>query len=183
MTTQMKIEDFFLLGAKKRLDVLVPQPDGSVLNLGCGKAKIDGAFNLDWPTWEAPFLSQNPDETVAAIHMHHFLEHLDAHDGLTMLTECARVLVPAGVVYITLPHAAAMLAFSALDHRTFWTEETMQHLLYPSENNSYDMKFGRKIDLDIAFMQIIGREHRNLQLFVQLRKADDTEFVSSWRRK
>jgi hypothetical protein len=187
MLEDMMIRQFFALGAKREMDELWPGPEipsgryRQVLNLGSGKNPISGATNLDRPGWEAPILPPE-DGTVSAVHMHHFLEHLDPHTVLLQMSEVARVLMPRGVVYITVPHAGSQLAFQAYDHRTFWTEESMQDFFYSA---GYDAQFGGELPLDIAFMMIMGREFRNLQLFVQLVKADEygRRIKSRWKRE
>lgn len=181
------LHEFYQLGTKKELDLLWPGPQQppdvprQVLNLGSGKNPIPGAVNLDIPDWRAPWLTQFKEESVTSVHMHHFLEHLSAEDVYRTITEVSRVLVPRGVIFITVPHAGSQLAFQAVDHRTFWTEESMQDLFY---SRGYDAQYGLDWKLDIAFMTIMAREFRNLQLLVQLVKADENgrRIKSSWTR-
>lgn len=186
---ELMVKRFFELGAKKHMDELWPLPelkDGEssfnrvMLNLGSGKNPIPGFHNLDRPEWQAPFLDFK-DESVDAVHMHHFLEHLSPEDVLRQITEISRVLKPKGVCFITVPHAGSMLAFQAVDHRTFWTEEAMQDLFY---SRGYDAQYGLDWKLDIGFMMIMAREYRNLQLFVQLVKAGPKGRIkTTWKRK
>lgn len=176
-------DGFFELGYKKPMPKLLIPPFSHTIerfNLGSGKNPIKGVRNLDRPGWEAPVIPCE-DGRACEVHMHHFLEHLSPEGVLEQLQEVSRVLCPEGIAYITVPHAAGPLAYQALDHRTFWTEEMAQDLFY---SNGYDAMYGLDLQLDISFMMIAALEARNLQLFIQLVKAkeDGERFPSLWRR-
>jgi SAM-dependent methyltransferase len=157
-------------------------PGGTVLNLGSGNAPIEGATNLDRPDWNAPYLLEYQSGTVESVHMHHFLEHLDADDARQMLIECERVLKPGGVIYLTVPHAMSAIGYQAPDHRTYWTEEGLQDTFYSA---GYDSAYGHKWMMDIVWMMVGGVRFHNLCVMAQIAKWLDGEpyYDSPWRRE
>lgn len=161
-------ENFFLVGMKKNVGYLHEPPDkdcGPVLNLGCGISHIPGAHNLDRPDWEAPTLHYESG-TVAAVHCHHFLEHLDPDVAIAQLREIERVLIPTGNLYVTVPHSSGMLAFADLTHKSFWNEETFDHLF---NNVMYDP--AGKWDLIVVWQVIAGVSCKNLAVLAQIEKT------------
>lgn len=161
------MESFLFNATKREAGSLVGPPRGKHINLGCGRTEVPDADNLDLPEWEAPELPY-PDGSVAAVHMYHFLEHLSSEDALRMLIECEQALMPGGVVYIAVPHASHELAYQALDHRTFYTEETFQDLF---NNKLYDPAFGHRWRLKISYLAVAGVAVRNLCVLCQLVKT------------
>jgi predicted SAM-dependent methyltransferase len=100
------------------------------LNIGCGTEVREGWVNIDNRPWEGvnmvrdvtrglPFDSDSVDE----IYTSHMLEHLNPTDAQFFLKECQRVLKRGGTLEIHVPHGRGRDAF-ALDHRSFYTEET-----------------------------------------------------------
>lgn len=73
-----------------------------------------GAFRLDWSPdilihdLRRPF--PWPDASAEAIYSSHTLEHLTREQGQRFLRECARVLVPGGVVRIMVPDLGVLLS-------------------------------------------------------------------------
>lgn len=188
-------EHFFFNGVKRSPGRLRRPPgDEPVLNLGSGNAPLPGAANLDRPEWRAPKLwlpvAGKPnvmkapihDGTVGAIHMYHFLEHLDPSDALDMLMECQRVLMPKGCIYLVVPHAMTPLGFQAPDHRSFWTEEGLQDTFYSA---GYDTTYGgpEKWDMDITWMMCAGVKWSNLCVLAQIvKRIDGVPYETPWRR-
>lgn len=175
--------DLFYNGMKRGLSALLPvPPGGTVLNLGSGNNPIHGAVNLD-PNgfavnhrgiskpgeykWRAPMLEYN-EETVSAIHAYHFLEHLHQNDAHHLLLEVQRVLKPGGVFYYCVPYAMAPIAYMDIDHKTFWTEETMRTLL---ESRGYHSAVVDKLQID--FQIIAGITSQNLAVLGALQKSGE----------
>ncbi len=87
------------------------------LHLGSGGHLLSGWHNLDrrfdkikapnpetyMEIWQAPELLSFGNETVSFIYTEHFIEHIDEIDGLIVLNECFRVLIPGGVLRICTP--------------------------------------------------------------------------------
>lgn len=162
-----------------------------ILNLGSGNAPMAGVFynaaeasrrceiiDLDRPGWEAPYLDYESG-SASAVHMYHFLEHLDVDTVREMLMNVERVLCYMGVANIVVPHAMAPLAYQAPDHRSFWTEEGWQDMFY---SVGYDSAYGHKWDMDISFMMVAGVRWSNLCVVLQLVKTCGEEFDTPWRR-
>jgi SAM-dependent methyltransferase len=183
MTTFDPIDftDLFENGMKRRVGRELPVPPSGVsLNLGSGNNPIKGCVNLDpyasgglpprnagYPGeyhWAAPFLDYD-DERVSSIHAYHFLEHLDQQLTAMMLKEVQRVLKPGGVFFYCVPYAMSPIAYMDIDHRTFWTEETMRTLI---ESRGY---YSAVLDkMQIQFQVIAGITSQNLAVLGTLRK-------------
>jgi ribosome modulation factor len=160
--------------------LLDPLHPGPILNLGSGRAPIDGAINLDRPEWEAPFLFDIKDESVSVVHAYHFIEHLSPSDAHEMLREIERVLMPGSVANIAVPHAMCPLAFQAPDHRSYWTEEGWQDTFY---STGYDSGYGHKWDLDITWMMVASTRWQNLCVLLQLAKrVRGLRYPTPWSR-
>src|SRR5437868_928144 len=78
------------------------QAMGMKLNLGAGGNILAGWHNHDLDmdiTKRLPF----DDNTIDAIFIEHCLEHVHLHDAMRFLEEAHRVLVPGGMIRITVP--------------------------------------------------------------------------------
>lgn len=158
----------FYLGMERKVPNLrTLYPAGVVLNLGAGSKDIPGSFPLDLPDWDAD-VKPIPyrDESVAAIHAYHFLEHLN--DPIKVLRECQRVLMTGGVINIVVPYYNSSIAAMDLDHKHAFNEDTWKTLF----NNSYYEKNSTGWKLRVHFNLIAGIVERNLALFTQLVKED-----------
>jgi SAM-dependent methyltransferase len=162
------INEFFKLGMKRDIPELI-EPGKYQLNLGCGANKLPNCENIDWPDWDA--VTSNipyPSESMDTIWAFHFFEHLTGEDAIRILKECERVLVVGGTLNIVVPHRLGMIAYQDLDHKSFWTEETIRTLV----NNPYYEK-NREVawQLQVHMGVIIGIVERNLALMTQLVKG------------
>ena len=91
-------------------------PSGPVrLHIGSGQRHLDGWINLD--NQDLPGVDRVVDvrrglpyKGVAAIFAEHFLEHLPLEAGLDFLRECRRALAPDGVLRLSTPNLAWVLA-------------------------------------------------------------------------
>lgn len=162
------IEDLFVNGMKRRIAVHLPAaPSGEVLNLGSGNNPISGATNLDRPFWEAPRLADVGQGSIASVHAYHFLEHLDSRTVSAQLWEIDRVLKPGGLFYYCVPYAMSPIAFMDVDHKTFWTEETMRTLTDP---RGYASAYAPNPKLEIIWQVIMGLTSQNLAVLGVLQK-------------
>ena len=134
-----------------------------ILNLGPGSKHINGAIELEYPSWDA---DQDPipyhDGHIDAIYMIHFLEHVKEPIG--MLRECQRVLRPGGLLNVGLPFYSAQIAAQDLDHKSQWCETTWKTLF----ENDYYNKNHEGWEFEIGANVIIGLQERNLLLITQL---------------
>lgn len=80
------------------------------LNLGCGEVFFAGWINVDLEDRRKANLLWNladrfplPDECCSLIYSEHLMEHFSVEDGLKILCECRRLLVPRGVLRIAMP--------------------------------------------------------------------------------
>ena len=118
------------------------------LNLGCGRARIDGYVNVDVANLPEVDVVHDldvgpwPIETASA-------ERIDAKDvfehvanPIVFMTEAHRVLEPGGVLHIRTPHYRSRDAFTDPTHRRFPTEHTFDYwirgtVLYDLHNAAY----------------------------------------------
>jgi predicted SAM-dependent methyltransferase len=87
------------------------------LHLGCGKRFLKGYVHVDIEPFEhvdfvatIDNLDFIEDETVTEIYSSHSFEYFDRSQAKTVLEEWSRVLVPGGVVYLTVPDFAALVS-------------------------------------------------------------------------
>lgn len=162
------ISQLFVNGMKRHLPFEFPYfRGGKIINLGSGMAPMEGADNLDRPKWEAPVLDYL-DNSVGAIHAYHFLEHLSSDTVKDQMREVARVLLPGGLFYYCVPYAMAPIAFMDVDHKTFWTEETMRTMM---SSRGYNSGILEDI-LKYRFQAIIGANSQNLAVMGVLEKVN-----------
>ncbi len=85
------------------------------VHIGCGANLIPGWQNLDTDApgaikWSCPDRLPYADNAVDAIYSEHFWEHVPLDQGEFLLRECARVLKPGGVIRISTPDLAVLVA-------------------------------------------------------------------------
>lgn len=161
----MDIQELFKLGMKRDIPNLLPDCDSLVLNLGCGNNPIAGAFNLDYPEWDAHDGRLHwVDNIVDQIHAYHFFDQI--RNPIEILRECERVLKPGGYVNIVVPYYNSQLAFKGLNHQNAFCEETWRILFTNQYYNKNKTEWKFKICLNI----IIGLVERDLCLMTQLQK-------------
>jgi SAM-dependent methyltransferase len=168
------MQDFIRWGLDRTVPELRPIPAGDIINLGPGNQKVIersigvGRLNnrLAEIPWEAPEPLPFDNETVAAVHAHHFLEHFEGPDALKILDEISRVLTPGGVAFITTPLQGTPLQGRALDHRSEWNEETWSWIF----DRPYYDDFPAPRQLRPHAVFLAGVVSRNLCVFAQLIK-------------
>ena len=139
-----------------------------ILNLGPGNAHIPGTLELDWPAWNGE-TDRMPyeDATIGTGVGFHFLEHLTTPGVVHVLRETERVLRVGGHAVFMVPHASCMMAYQDLDHKSWWTEDSMALLL---ENTYYQKMRMAPWALRVTSTVMMGITARNLALFFQLEK-------------
>ena len=80
------------------------------LHLGCGQTMLPGWLNVDLVGRQPIDLALDlrkrlpfPDGLIDAVFHEHLIEHLTYHDAIQVLSECARVLRPGGILRVTVP--------------------------------------------------------------------------------
>jgi predicted SAM-dependent methyltransferase len=88
------------------------------LHVGCGGDIKPGWINIDSGVDGPDFCARADlvhdvrkglpylDESTTHVYAQHFFEHLDRDEGVAFLRECRRVLVPGGVVRLSMPDLA-----------------------------------------------------------------------------
>jgi len=187
----MNIQQLFELGMKRQVPELLDFPEGLVLNLGAGKHVLPGAFNIDYPQWDAEsysiditlndrallitgkehpieqardLLGTCPDNVIAGIHAYHFLEHV--RDPRRMLREMQRVLKPGGVINICVPHYWGSMAHHDLDHKNTYAIDTWANTFsapwYTKDREGWKLR--------IHFNMLMAVAERNAAILTQLVK-------------
>ena len=97
------------------------------LNLGCGKARLNGWINIDLNNcneidliWDVTDRLPFDEETCDLIYNEHLLEHLSVEEGISFLHECHRVLKKGGVLRIAMPSLDELIKNSYLNT---WQDE------------------------------------------------------------
>jgi predicted SAM-dependent methyltransferase len=80
------------------------------LHLACGKVALPGWINIDQVMhdtvdilWDLRRPLPVADGCAEFVFHEHFLEHLTVQDGLALLRECRRLLMPGGVLRVAMP--------------------------------------------------------------------------------
>lgn len=107
------------------------------LNLGCGNriAQTNDKqrwLNVDQFPNDGVNLVANleeglpfKNESIHYIDLRHVLEHIDNY--MDLLMECYRVLIPGGVLHVTVPHADCRAAKADPTHKHHFVEESFYH--------------------------------------------------------
>jgi len=109
----------------------------TILNLGAGEKRYDGALNVD--IMEAPHidivadLSVYPwpwtDNSVDGIHASHLLEHFPIDGQEKFIRECHRILKPGGFLRLVVPHCTNMSSLGCFGHWKCFSHDTFQRYL------------------------------------------------------
>ncbi len=166
---------FFELVFKMDMPEIICPTGHNVLNFGCGNSLIPNATNYDtYKTLpQIEFLDMNvipytiPSDSADAIHCFHALEHTEK--PLEVIQEFARIIKKGAPINIAVPYWKSQMAYSSLDHKSFWSEETMKMHL----RNDYYFAFDNKYNLKENFSIICGQEERAMVVFIQLYKDEN----------
>ncbi|MET0626299.1 MAG: methyltransferase domain-containing protein [Pyrinomonadaceae bacterium] len=141
-----------------RVPVSPGAPRSDVLNLGCGRKPVAGAFNVDAAQgvgadlvcdlnvrpW--PFPSDHFREVLA----YDVVEHLD--ELVAVFEEIHRVCRDGAIVRITVPHYSSPEAFTDPTHRHFFAYSTFEYFTEASELSYYTRARFRLRRRSIIFM-------------------------------
>ncbi len=156
--------DIFNLGMYRKYQQALPDKEGVVLNLGAGKKKIEKAFSIDYPEWDA---EEDPipfgDNTVDMIHCYHLLEHIA--NVYYVLGEIERILKPGSHVNIVVPYYSSNIMAQDPDHKTAFSEHTWRTIF---DTSRYTKDKVRPMSVHTNF--IMGDEEKNIILLTQLVK-------------
>lgn len=146
------------------------------LHLGCGKNHFAGWVNIDQEatagivdvSWDLRQPLPLPEGCAELVYHEHFLEHLTVEQGLSLLRECRRLLMPGGVLRVAMPDLLECV-------RQYWENDWRQPWM---EKYGYQWIQTRAECINIAFREwqhqwLYDREelHRRLKEagFTQIR--------------
>jgi SAM-dependent methyltransferase len=130
---------------------------GPVLNLGCGRKRINDAINVDVNARASPDvicdLDRVPwpfrDGEVREVFAHDVIEHL--HDVVTVMDEIHRVCRTNAIVRITAPHFSSPNAFSDPTHRRQFGASSFDYFTGDHELSFYTTSRFRRRVTNIVF--------------------------------
>jgi predicted SAM-dependent methyltransferase len=102
------------------------------LHLACGKVHLPGWVNIDRDapsnivdvSWDLRDPLPIADMSAEFIHHEHFLEHLTVPEGLKLLRESRRLLMPGGVLRVAMPDLTECVRrYAEHDWRKPWMEK------------------------------------------------------------
>lgn len=172
MNNNFEFKDFFHLALKRKFPDIIRPVGNNILNFGCGNSPIKDAINYDIDDHggKAFVLDMNRypyaigSDSADCIHCYHALEHVDY--PLKTLQEFGRIIKPNAPINIVVPYWKSQMAYSSLDHRSFWSEETIRKHFCNDYYNSVINSYGIKEN----FSLICGFEERAIVVFIQLYK-------------
>jgi predicted SAM-dependent methyltransferase len=127
------------------------------INLGSDVFKIPGLVNVDIRPGVRPDVVMDiknlgfPDKIASEIHMGNILEHISSADVPVSLSECKRVLVDTGTLYITVP--LVDVAEECFRNSEI-SVEALRHIIYGEDEgyNSHKAEY-RRGDLERILLQ------------------------------
>jgi SAM-dependent methyltransferase len=119
------------------------QPASRVLNLGCGRKRVEGAINVDVSTETCPDVVHDLNDRPWPLPNNHFdeviandvIEHLA--DVLGALEEIHRICRDGAVIRLTVPHFSSANAYSDPTHRHAFGYSTLDCFLQQDERSFY----------------------------------------------
>jgi ubiquinone/menaquinone biosynthesis C-methylase UbiE len=107
----------------------------TILNLGCGRKRIQDAINLDITAETVPEVVHDlnhlpwpfADDTFTKIFAYDVIEHLT--DIPKTMEEIHRVCLPGAIVHIAVPHFSSANAFTDPTHRHFFSKFSMDYFI------------------------------------------------------
>ncbi|HEX2517565.1 MAG TPA: class I SAM-dependent methyltransferase [Chloroflexota bacterium] len=115
-----------------------PPTFGPLVDLGCGRRPVPGAFGLDRQALPGVAVVARLDAahlpfreaSLARVYARHVLEHLE--DVPAAMAEIHRVLRPGGECHVEVPYFAAVSAYADPTHRAWFTYTTFEHFGPPA---------------------------------------------------
>ncbi|WP_067616591.1 class I SAM-dependent methyltransferase [Dissulfuribacter thermophilus] len=143
------------------------------LHIGCGKKYLPGYKHLDIIDYDhvdyvcdAKRLKMIDDETVSEIYACHILEHFKRNEVLEVLKEWHRVLVPNGLIRISVPDFEAIVA----EYLVNGDLNRLQGLLFGGQ--TYDYNF-HHVAFDFTSLKSLLNEAG----FYEIKKYDWKNFL------
>lgn len=120
------------------------------LHLACGKVRLADWVNIDQDlhdtvdvAWDLRRPLPLADCTAELVYHEHFLEHLTVPEGLALLGECRRLLMPGGVLRVAMPDLTECV-------RQYWENDWRQPWM---QKYGYEWIQTRAELLNIAFRE------------------------------
>lgn len=141
MTREMNLEEAAPIAPDASL---APEFEGrEVLNLGCGRKRVEGAVNLDVTPDTGPDVLHDlnrrpwplPDNHFREVIAHDVIEHLE--DVMATFEEIHRISRDGAVVHISVPHFSSGNAYTDPTHRRFFGFFTLDYLTEAGEYSFY----------------------------------------------
>jgi O-antigen biosynthesis protein len=102
-----------------------------IIDLGCGRRKVPGAFGIDCQPLEGVDLVCDcnetiplPDSIAEVIYAYDFLEHINNDKRIHIMNEIHRLLKPGGGFFSHTPSTDGRGAFQDPTHFSFWNENS-----------------------------------------------------------
>lgn len=133
----------------------------SVLNLGCGRRKIDGALNVDIASAVQPDMIVDvtkrpwplPSNWFREVHAYDVVEHME--DVVGFFEEVHRVSAPGAVVHLAVPHFSSSNAFTDPTHRHYFGLESFDYFTGEHRHDHYTGIRFEKEAVDAVFASSI----------------------------
>lgn len=127
------------------------------LHLGCGDNFLAGWSNIDFNGWKGVITHDLTKplpveaESVSFIFNEHFIEHITREEGVMFLTDCYRVLKPNGVLRVSTPNLATLVAQYLGDYKPEYAEFGATNCQYL---NTGVRAWGHKFIYDFAELKL-----------------------------
>jgi ubiquinone/menaquinone biosynthesis C-methylase UbiE len=132
-----------------------------VIDIGCGKHKVKGAFGIDISKacdiniiYDANLPLPLKNNSVDRIIMRQVLEHM--RDTIKIMIEIHRVLKKGGIFVIEVPHVGSLQAFADPTHKNFFTMQSMNFFTENHPTNYYSEARFRIVKREFKFMRGYG---------------------------
>ena len=136
-----------------------PSTERRILNLGCGRKRIEGATNVDWsPAFRPdvvhdldqtpwPFASSSFDEVVG----HEVVEHMA--DVVRFMEEVHRISAPGATIRLTAPHFSCANTWRDVTHRRAFAYGALHDFCEGFVPDFYSSARFSKVTTQIVFRQ------------------------------
>lgn len=168
---------------------------GLKLDLGCGKNPKQGYVGVDHRDFGQEIVCDLrdrwkwEDDSVAAVHCSHFVEHLTARERIHFANELYRVLEPGASAEIIVPHWASCRAYGDLTHQwppvsEFWflyLDQAWREVNAPHACDDYSCDF--RIEWGVTLDEATVLRNQEFQQFASryYREAAQ-DLVSTWTK-
>lgn len=137
-----------------------PKGRGLKLHLGCGDYWFDGFINIDMSVYAGTDMIHDvrtglpfQPETILEIQAHDFLEHFNRDEVYNLLEDWKRVLIPGGVVIMSIPDMDGLIERYSIDK-----DNAIQQIYsiedHPSHKWGYTVDSFKKLFEDHGFSNV-----------------------------